>query len=160
MVSNNSFPFNIPSNKPKLYFIVAKRTFAQNTLVSSLNSDKNHNLRVMSTPEWPVPYWQRAFRHDPVPDEDVYFNIANYAVGINDAHAILAKEYLKSVGKGYVVETIENHADITKYTIGFDDSISFCEAYVDDMLDCIDIAARQNQKILNKYDLSDCLREE
>ena len=113
----------------------------------------------MSTPEWPVPYWQRSFRHDPVPEEDDNFDITGYAQQINDTHVIFAKEYLKSVGKGYVVEAVENHFDITKYTTDFEDSSSFTEAYVDDLLDSIDIVAKQNVKLLNKYDLGDCLKE-
>ena len=48
----------------QLLFNLANKSFAsQNTFLGSINPDLNHNLRVMSTPEWPVPYYQRAFRH-------------------------------------------------------------------------------------------------
>ena len=39
--------------------------FGANTLTHQLNPYRNHQLRVMSTPEWPVPYYQRAFRDPP-----------------------------------------------------------------------------------------------
>ena len=111
----------------------------------------------MSTPTWPVPYYQRQFRHDPENDDEIPFNIIGFAVGISDTDAIIAKEYLKTVGKGYVVEAVENHFDITKYTTDYEDSSAFCDAYVDDMLDSIDVVAKQNVKLLNHYDLADCL---
>ena len=119
----------------------------------------NHNLRVMSTPEWPVPYWQRIYRHDPAPHRADPVNLLAVTNEINDVHVISAKEMLKNVGKGYVVEAVENHFDITDYRTSFADSSQFTAAYVDDLLDCIDIASKQNQRLLNKYDLADCLNE-
>ena len=124
------------------------------------NPAQNKNLRVMSTPEWPVPYYKRAFRAPPAIDNsEIPFNILASDIPINDKHAIMAKEHLKTIGKGYVVEAVENHFDITKYNFGFEDSSEFSAAYVDDMLDSIDIAAKQNVKLMNDYDLSDCLKE-
>ena len=113
----------------------------------------------MSTPEWPVPYWQRIYRSDPAPDTEDSFNLLGATEAIDDTHVIFAKEILKTIGKGYVVEAVENHFDITSYTTSFEDSSQFTEAYVDDLIDSIDIATRQNIRILKKYDLSDCLRE-
>ena len=131
---------------------------SQNTLANSVNTDLNHKLRVMSTPEWPVPYWQRIHRHDPAPNMEDTWKINKPIVSISDEHVILAKEMLKSVGKGYVVEAVENHFDITDYRTSFKDSSRFTEAYVDDLLDCVDIATKQNVKLLNHHDLGDCLR--
>ena len=44
---------------------LSKSEFGTNTLTHQLNPYRNHQLRVMSTPEWPVPYYQRAFRDLP-----------------------------------------------------------------------------------------------
>ena len=44
---------------------LSKAEFGTNTLTHQLNPYRNHQLRVMSTPEWPVPYYQRAFRDLP-----------------------------------------------------------------------------------------------
>ena len=47
------------------------RTFStQNTVAASMNPERNHQLRVMSTPTWPVPYYQRIMRH-PVNTGDI-----------------------------------------------------------------------------------------
>ena len=137
--------------------IVATRGFAtQNTLLGSLNPDLNHNLRVMSTPEWPVPYYQRAFRH-PASLEKHAGNLNHFMVPVHDFHAIMAKETLKSLKLGYIVEAIENHYDLQTYKTQFKDSSLFSKAYVDDMLDCLGVAFEQNARLLNEYDLSDCL---
>ena len=74
----------------------------------------------MSTPEWPVPYYQRAFRH-PVSVQKRVGNLASFCVPLHDFHAVLAKEILKSNGKGYVVEAIENHYDLATYKTEFKD---------------------------------------
>mmetsp|Transcript_41853 Transcript_41853/g.40196 ORF Transcript_41853/g.40196 Transcript_41853/m.40196 type:complete len:114 (+) Transcript_41853:129-470(+) len=112
----------------------------------------------MSTPEWPVPYYQRAFRHPPS-QENTIGNLNNFNVPLNDFHVIIAKEALKSVGEGYIVEAIENHYDLANYTTSFKDSSMFSAAYVDDMLGCLHIAHEQNVKLLGEYSLSDCLNE-
>merc|ERR1711990_235594 len=114
-------------------------TFSQNTAISSFNPERNQSLRVMSTPQWPVPYYQRAFRHPAnldKPDGD----LMHIAVPLHDVHAMFAKELLKIKGDGYVVEAMENHYEIDSYLTAFEDSRQFCEAYVDDLLDCLGIA--------------------
>ena len=58
-------------------------------------------------------------------------------------------------GQGYVVEAIEQHYDVTSYLTSFTDSKQFCNAYADDLLDCLGVAQEQNTRILNDNDLSD-----
>merc|ERR1712060_698258 len=138
----------------RLLFNLSSRRFSQGTLVTSMNSDRNHNLRVMATPTWPVPYYQRAFRHPAAldkPDGDLTY----LAVGLNDTHVLVAKELLKMQGKGHVVEAIEQHYDVQSYLTEFEDSKLFSAAYVDDLLDCLGVAQEQNVRILNENDLSD-----
>ena len=110
----------------------------------------------MSTPEWPVPYYQRAFRHPPSLEKREG-NLNHVCVPVHDFHVILAKEMLKSMKKGYIVEAIENHFDLSDYCTSFRDSSLFSDAYVDDILDALPVAFEQNVKILNEHDLSDCL---
>ena len=93
----------------------------------------------MSTPEWPVPYYQRIFRHPPSLEKRLG-NLSHFCVPVHDFHAILAKEVLKSSGQGYIVEALENHFDIDTYCTAFKDSSLFSRAYVDDMLDCLGVA--------------------
>ena len=98
----------------------------------------------MATPTWPVPYYQRVYRHDPQPLHHNGMNLEHHSVPIHDFHSMTAKEILKNEGKGYVVEAVENHFDIQDYQTRFTDSGIFSEAYVDDMIDCLDLVARQN----------------
>ena len=143
------------ANKALLYNV--RRTFGtQNTLVASMNTDRNHNLRVMSTPTWPVPYYQRAFRHPANLDKEDG-NLLHVGVQLDDSHAMVAKEMLKVEGNGYVVEAIEQHYNLTNYITRFNDSQQFCEAYVDDLLDCLGVAHEQNKQLLAEHDLADAL---
>mmetsp|Transcript_2580 Transcript_2580/g.1827 ORF Transcript_2580/g.1827 Transcript_2580/m.1827 type:complete len:114 (+) Transcript_2580:129-470(+) len=112
----------------------------------------------MSTPEWPVPYYQRAFRHPPAP-ENTLGNLSHFNVPLSDFHVIMAKEALKSAGYGYVVETVENHYDMDTYITEFKDSSLYSAAYVDDMLGSLNLAYEQNVRLLHDYDLADCLVE-
>ena len=119
-----------------------------------MNPDRNHNLRVMSTPTWPVPYYQRAFRH-PANLDRADGDLDHFCVPLHDTHAIVAKELLKLNGQGYVVEAIENHYDIDSYLTSFKDSSLFSKAYVDDLLDCLGVAQEQNNQLLAEHDLHD-----
>ena len=119
-----------------------------------MNSDRNHNLRVMATPTWPVPYYQRAFRH-PAQLDRTDGNLSYFNTALNDSHVLIAKELLLLGGKGYVVEAIEQHYDVTSYLTEFEDSKLFSAAYTDDLLDCLGVAYEQNVRILDDNDLSD-----
>ena len=117
-------------------------------------SERNHNLRVMSTPTWPVPYYQRAFRH-PAAIDKYNGDLSHINVPLSDTHVMMAKEMLKFEGKGYVVEAVEQHYDINSYMTSFNDSSAFSNAYVDDLLDCLSVAQEQNVRLLKEHDLSD-----
>ena len=136
----------------------ASRAFSsQNTLLGSLNPDRNHQLRVMSTPTWPVPYYQRLIRH-PVNSGDIdKGNLSYIAEACDDLHAMVAKESLRAQGLGYVVEAVENHADTTTYATSFQHCGPFCKAYADDLLDCLSVGFDQNKRVLNDIDLADAL---
>ena len=109
-------------------------------MLASINPERNHSLRVMSTPTWPVPYYQRLMRH-PLNTGDIEKgNLSYIAMDIDDLHVILAKENLKADGLGYVVEAVENHGDSNTYCTSFSDSTMFSKAYTEDLLDCLGVA--------------------
>ena len=108
----------------------------------------------MSTPQWPVPYYQRAFRH-PANLDRSEGNLGYYVVPVHDSHVMVAKELLKLEGKGYVVEAIEQHYDIQNYITKFEDSAQFSQSYTDDLLDCLGAAREQDVKLLSENDFSD-----
>ena len=53
---------------------------------------------------------------------------------------------------------MENHYDIDSYLTQFEDCGKFCDAYVDDLLDCLGIAHQQNNRMLSEFDLADTLK--
>uniref|UniRef100_A0A7S3FWK4 Uncharacterized protein n=1 Tax=Strombidium rassoulzadegani TaxID=1082188 RepID=A0A7S3FWK4_9SPIT len=138
---------------------VGVRTFSsQNTLLGSINPERNHQLRVMSTPTWPVPYYQRQFKH-PVNSGDIYKgNLEHIAEPCTDLNAIVAKENLREQGLGYVVEAVENHADTKTFCTSFADSSMFTSAYTEDLLDCLSVAFEQNRRVMSQFDLADVLK--
>ena len=119
-----------------------------------MNPAMSSNLRVMSTPTWHVPYYQRAFRH-PVFSEESQGDLLYALVPVSDCDVVLAKELLKLNGQGYVVEAIEQTYQLDSYRTEFKDSGAFSRAYTDDLLDCLGIVNEQNVKILGENDLSD-----
>lgn len=126
-------------------------------MLGSINPERNHQLRVMSTPTWPVPYYQRIMRH-PVNSGDIdKGTLSTVAEPLTDIHAIFAKQYLRQAGLGHVVEAVENHADTTTYCTSFQDSTKFSNAYTEDLLDCLDVAFNQSKRVLNDIDLADTL---
>ena len=107
--------------------------------MTSLNTGENNQMRVMSTPTWPVPYYQRAFK-DALNVEKLEGDLETICAPIDDCNVILAKEMLLLDGKGYVVEAIEQHYDIKSYITKFESSEKFSSAYTDDLLDCLGVA--------------------
>ena len=112
----------------------------------------------MSTPTWPVPYYQRLMRH-PVNSGDIDKGQLSYInQECTDLHSILAKEALKADGLGYVVEAVEQHGDSKTYQTSFADSSMFTTAYTDDLLDCLSVAYDQNSRVMKEVDLADVLK--
>ena len=129
-------------------------------MLGSVIPERNHQLRVMSTPTWPVPYYQRIMKH-PVQAGDIDKGSLLYvAQNIADYHAILAKQTLRAKGLGHVVEAVEQHSDTTTYCTSFADSTKFSNAYTEDLLDCLDVAFNQSKRVLNDIDLSDTLLQD
>ena len=119
------------------------RSFTQNSLLAGLNPERNNVSRVMSTPQWPVPYYQRQFRHDPRPsDDNDFMTLDGFFLNLADEDVVIAKELLKTKGQGYVVEAVENHYDIKDYKTKFTDSGQFSEAYIEDLSACLDLVSR------------------
>ncbi|TNV82223.1 hypothetical protein FGO68_gene9451 [Halteria grandinella] len=87
----------VVQNKQLLFNVASKGFASQNTFLGSINPDLNHNLRVMSTPEWPVPYYQRAFRHPASLEKREgnlnHFDLASYKTQFRDS-AIFSKAYV------------------------------------------------------------------
>ena len=112
----------------------------------------------MSTPTWPVPYYQRLTKHNVNTGDIDKGNLENIAMEIQDVHVILAKENLKAQGLGYVVEAVENHGESDTYCTSFEDSSVFSKAYTEDLLDCMSVAFEQNKRVMSDHDLADVFK--
>ena len=85
--------------------------------------------------------------------------MSHIAQPITDNDIIIAKEVMKTMGYGYVVEAVENHFDMKEsYVHSFKDSSQFSQAFVDDLLDCLSLSFEQNQRILAENDLQDVFK--
>ena len=98
VLKNKALLFSSMSPTPPSFCLIAQRSYnSQNTLTGAYNTAQNHQLRVMSTPEWPVPYYQRAFRHPAALDK--YNGCITYiAAPLDDNHVLFGKEVLKDLG--------------------------------------------------------------
>ncbi len=98
-------------------YSVSRANFGTHTLSHSLNPNRNNQLRVMSTPEWPVPYYQREYRAPPV-YVDIPITLEKKKIEPSDKDVLYAKEALRAKGKGYIVEAVENHFPLkSKYSV-------------------------------------------
>ena len=69
-------------------------------------------------------------------------SLNNHWATLSDVHVLIGKEILKTKGKGYVVEAVENHYDIKDYKTKFSDSGAFSEAYLEDLGTNLDLVSR------------------
>lgn len=143
----------------KTLFKVSKKNFSFNSpsiIPSAFSSQYYNNMRVISTPEFPVPYYQRISRHPSAADQRS-INMCNLT-NLDECSIIQAKQELAKTSEGLQsIEFIESHYDSKNYQIFLDSIESQAEVYSDDLVNFIDIAQEENLKIINKIDLADCL---
>jgi hypothetical protein len=110
--------------------------------------------RVMSTPTWPVPYWNRQGRVTPVMERKRDEDITNNGRPINWLDVHDARAGLKMSVKGREsLEYMENHAKITDFVVWQKDSGSMAKAYAADLVNYLDVANKENKRILGKTNL-------
>jgi hypothetical protein len=123
-----------------------------------LLSQKHNNLRVISTPEFPVPYYQRIMRNLPAV-EDVSMRIDTILEPPSDSTVIRVKGNLAKSSDGLkVLDYIENKAKINNYITYVPSVTKQCNIYSDDLIHYLDSAHEENCRILKSVDLSDCLK--
>jgi hypothetical protein len=123
-----------------------------------LLSQKHNNLRVMSTPEFPVPYYQRLMRNIPVV-EDVNMRIDTLLEPPSDSTVIRVKNNLAKTAEGLkLIDYIEHRANINSYITYIPSVTKQCNIYADDLIHYLDSAHEENCRILKSVDLADCLK--
>jgi hypothetical protein len=108
----------------------------------------------MSTPTWPVPYWNRQGRVTPVMERKRDEDITNNGRPINWLDVHDARAGLRMSVKGREsLEYMENHAKITDFVVWQKDSGSMAKAYAADLVNYLDVANKENKRILGKTNL-------
>ena len=73
---------------------------------------------------------------------------------IDDANWYKTKELLRKSFKGRsVVQWVENNLKTSSYIIRKDDVSGMSKTYVDDLCHYLDVANKENRRILDKYDV-------
>ena len=109
--------------------------------------------RVVSTSQWPVPYYQRLFHAYPI-REKAKDSLLVGGTEIDDANWYKTKELLRKSFKGRsVVQWVENNLKTSSYIIRKDDVSGMSKTYVDDLCHYLDVANKENRRILDKYDV-------
>lgn len=125
---------------------------------SLLLSQKHNNLRVISTPTFPVPYYQRIMRNPPSP-EQVTIDLRGLLEPLNEGAVIRTKHKLATTPEGLkILEFVENYVDEETYQTCVDSVGDQCEIYADDMVNFLDCAHEENVRILKACDLADVFK--
>jgi len=110
--------------------------------------------RVMSTNTWPVPYYQRLYKAYPVREKKDKLSLLLSDIDIDDTNWYAAKEYLRQSYRGrQAVEWVENNLATNSYVVIQKDVGKMARAYVDDIIGFLNVANKENKKILDKIDL-------
>lgn len=137
-----------------------KKYLFNNTLTgkSMLADPRHNNLRVISTPEFPVPYYQRIYRA-PAAVEEQTIDLTHLNREIDDELIIQTKSQLSKTSEGLKsLEFIENKVSLKSYITSVDSVGVQANIYAEDLMNYIDCAFDENKRILDEVDLSDCLK--
>jgi hypothetical protein len=123
-----------------------------------LIASKNNHLRVISTPEFPVPYYQRIMRN-PASVEAVTINLTSLLEAPNEGHVLRVRQNLAQSPEGLkMLDYVENHLKLKSYVTSVNSVAEQCNIYADDLIHFLDCAHEENVRILKNCDLVDCLR--
>ena len=123
-----------------------------------LLTQKHNNLRVISTPEFPVPYYQRITRAAPS-TEQVTIDLLTILEPINDSTVIRVRHELAKTPEGLkVLEYADNYMEGSTYETTIESVAPQCDIYADDLINYLDCAHEENVRILKSCDLADCLK--
>lgn len=142
-----------------IYKFQTKGYFNNGLRSNSILFDRRHNnLRVISTPEFPVPYYQRIMRAPAAP-ERVSLNLMDINSPVDDVYVIKTKEKLAKCPEGLkVLDFVENKVHLKSYETKIESVSTQANIYADDLINYIDAAHEENNKILKQVSLADCLK--
>ena len=128
--------------------------FARHVLRRNFALDNTRTLtrhiqdRVVSTPSWPIPYHNRITRPEPVskPDHGVMSNNAR-PICVLDVN--MTRDVMNSTVAGRdALAHFENHAQVDSKIITQNDTGNMMKAYCADLVKHLDVANKENKRIL------------
>ena len=119
---------------------------------------KQNNLRVISTPTFPVPYYQRIYRNPPSPEE-VTIDLLNQMETIDDGTVIRLRHDLAKTSEGQkIVEFMDKYYESHTLETQIDSPSIQCSIYQEDLTHYLDCAHEENIRILKECDLADIFK--
>lgn len=144
-------------NQIKNIFVISKKFFNNNNQISIAGSGHN-NLRVISTPEFPVPYYQRIMKHPPSP-EQVTMDFRKFSMGLDENIIITTMEKLSKTSEGIkALEFVTNSTKLNSYYTKISSIEVQAEIYTNDLVNYVDAAHEENVKIISEIDLADIFK--
>ena len=148
-------------NNNKSLYNQTKKNFSyvnnHGNILGSLVHQRHNNLRVISTPEFPVPYYQRISRNPPS-REQITADFRGLFANVDQSTVIWTKDKLANSAEGLrVLDYVENRIKLTSYETKVSSVSLQTNIYTDDLLHYLDAAHEENCRILKNVDLSDVL---
>jgi hypothetical protein len=150
---------NVFKNTPRSFIKNVKRGMFNNNndFSALLLTQKHNNLRVVSTPEFPVPYYQRLTRALPS-TEQVTIDLQTVLEPVNDGTVIRVRHELAQSSEGLrVLDYADNRMKVSNYETKIDSVAKQCDIYSEELILFLDAAHEENCRILKSCDLADCL---
>jgi hypothetical protein len=127
------------------------RTFSASTNFSA--TERPAGDRVVASPEWPAPYYQRLFRSYPTRLQNTY-DLGGAGAPYCQYTIYEAKRHIASTKSGAsTIQNIEDGFKLDSYVMRQTDSGRMAQSYVSDLVDFIDVANKENKRILIKKNL-------
>ncbi len=147
------------SCKVRSLITATKKSFCSvNNTGSMMILGEHNNLRVISTPEFPVPYYQRIMKH-PSSREQVTLDLRKIQYQLDDNIVITTKEKLSKTSEGLkVLDFVNNKVALDSFTTEINSIEVQAEIYANDLLNYIDCAHEENCRIMAEVDLADCFK--
>lgn len=120
-------------------------------------SHRHNNLRVISTPEFPVPYYQRIMRNPPS-IEQVTVDLRGLNAPVDQTTVINTKSKLARSSEGLkVLNHVENRLNLSSYETRISSVAEQADIYTEDLIHYLDAAHEENVRILAAVDLANAL---
>lgn len=109
--------------------------------------------RVMATPQWPVPYYERLFKAYPVRKKEA-MSLTPIDHEMCETYWIFARSKLNTTEKGrQAIRDIEETTEGNSFLMQLKDIGNLSRSYVFELSQFLDIAHKENKRILSKHNL-------